>query len=133
MSRPPARPGERRAQGDRAEDRAAAYLEARGFTILDRNHQSRRGEVDLVAERGELLVFVEVRSRADDVFGGPAATVGMRKRRRVIAAATDWAARAGLLDRRAIRFDVIAILDREAEGESVEWIENAFDASGAVI
>ncbi len=72
MSRPPARPSERRARGDEAEARAAAFLEAEGFVILDRNHHCRRGEVDLVAEKGEILAFVEVRSRRDDAFGAPA-------------------------------------------------------------
>jgi len=133
VSRRPARPGERRARGGAAEDLAAAFLEARGFTILDRNHHSRRGEVDLVAERGEVLVFVEVRSSGDGDFVSPVETVGAAKRRRVAAAAIDWATRAGLLEARAIRFDVIAVVDR-GEGEpELEWIPGAFDATGAPI
>ena len=131
MSRPPARPGERRARGDAAEQRAAAFLEAEGYVVLDRNYQTRRGEIDLVVEKGDVLAFVEVRSGSGDAFGSPAETVSYRKRRRVIAAATDWALRAGLLDERAIRFDVIGVIDR-GEGEmELEWIPAAFDATGA--
>ena len=133
MSRAPSRPSERRGRGDAAEDRAAAFLEAEGYTILDRNHHCRRGEVDLVAEKGEVLAFVEVRSGSGDVFGSPAETVGLAKRRRVIAAAIDWAMRARLLDERAIRFDVIALIDRGDGAPALEWIPGAFDATGAPI
>ena len=133
MSRPPARPSERRARGDAAEDRAAAFLEEHGFTVLERNYLTRRGEVDLVAEKGEVLAFVEVRSRSGAAFGSPAETVSLAKRRRVIAAATEWAARAGLIDSRAIRFDVISVIDRADDEPEIEWIPAAFDATGAPI
>lgn len=129
MSRPPARPSERRARGLEAEAAAAAWLEGRGWEILARNHRSRRGEVDLVAARGETLAFVEVRSRTGYSHGGAVGSIGLRKRRRVIAAAIDWAKRAGLLDARALRFDVITVLDREPP--EFEWIEGAFDAEGS--
>lgn len=132
MSRHPSRPSERLARGLAVEDRAVAFLEAQGFRILARNHRCPRGEVDVVAERDDLLVFVEVRSRSDDAFGSPAETVGWRKRRRIVAAATDWAVRAGLLDARAIRFDVLSVRDRGDEVE-IEWLPNAFDATGAPI
>jgi len=133
VSRPPARPSERRARGGAAEDRAAAFLEARGFRVLDRNYLTRRGEVDLVAEQDEVLAFVEVRSRSGAAFGSPAETVSLAKRRRVIAAAIDWATRAGVLESRAIRFDVISVIDR-ADGEpEIEWIPAAFDATGTPI
>ena len=126
----PARPAERKELGAGAENRAAAFLEARGFSILARNHRCRRGEVDLVAGRGELIAFVEVRSRTAPGLGSPAETVTFSKRRRVIAAAIDWAARAGVLDSHALRFDVIAVIERGEEAE-IDWLEGAFDASGA--
>lgn len=129
MSRPPPRPGERRARGLLMEDRVASWLEERGYRILARNYLCRRGEVDIVAEHGEVLAFVEVRSRGDDGLGSPAETVSLGKRRRVIAAATDFAVRHRLLDRRAIRFDVVAVLDRDGEVE-VEHLPDAFDATG---
>ncbi len=96
--------------------------------ILARNHSVRRGEVDLVCREGEVLCFVEVRSRSSDAQGGPEETVDRRKARRVVAAATDWALRNGGLER-SIRFDVVAITFR-AEGPRIEHFRSAFDADG---
>lgn len=120
--------GGRRERGRAAEDLAAAWLERRGFEVLARNHATRRGEVDLVCREGDVLCFVEVRSRSSRAQGGPEETVGRRKALRVVAAATDWAARNGGLDR-AIRFDVVAVTDGPG-GPEIEHFRNAFDADG---
>ncbi len=120
---------ERRAKGREAEDLAASFLRERGFEVLERNHATRRGEVDLVCREGEVLCFVEVRSRTSEAQGGPEETVGRRKARRVVAAATDWALRNGGLER-AIRFDVVAVTFREG-GPRIEHFRAAFDADGA--
>jgi putative endonuclease len=121
--------GSTRARGREAEDLAAAFLEARGLEILDRNHAVRRGEVDLVAREGGVLCFVEVRSRTSEAQGGPEETVGAAKARRVVAAATDWAARNGGADRE-IRFDVVAVTLLEGEPPRIEHFRGAFDADG---
>ena len=120
---------DRRARGREAEELATAFLRERGFEILDRNHAIRRGEVDLVCREGEVLCFVEVRSRTSEAQGGPEETVGRRKARRVVAAATDWAVKNGGLDR-VIRFDVVAVTFREG-GPRIEHFRAAFDADGA--
>ncbi len=120
---------DRRARGREAEELAAAFLEERGLEILDRNHASRQGEVDLVAREGEVLCFVEVRSRTSEAQGGPEETVTSSKARRVVAAATDWAARNGGLDR-DIRFDVVAVTLLEGEPPRFEHFRGAFDADG---
>jgi putative endonuclease len=120
---------DRRARGREAEDLAAAFLRERGFEILARNHAIRRGEVDLVCREGDVLCFVEVRSRTSAAQGGPEETVGRRKARRVVAAATDWALRNGGLDR-AIRFDVVAVTFVEP-GPRIEHFRAAFDSNGA--
>ena len=96
--------------GDAGEDAAASLLEQGGYRIVARNHRCRRGEVDLVAEKGDLLVFVEVRTRATAVFGGPEETVGPAKRRRIVTAARDYLARRRGPERGA-RFDVVAVVD----------------------
>ncbi len=132
MSRPPARPSQRRARGLAAEDRAASWLAAKGWEILARNHLYRRGEVDIVASMGETLVFVEVRSRTSSSAVHPLETLTWRKRRSIIAASIDWARKAGLLERRAIRFDVIVVFDRGEGEETIEWIEGAFDGEGGI-
>jgi putative endonuclease len=120
---------DRRARGREAEDLAAAFLRERGFEILDRNHAVPRGEVDLVCREGDVLCFVEVRSRTSEAQGGPEETVGRRKARRVVAAATDWAVRNGGLDG-AVRFDVVAITFADG-GHRIEHFRAAFDADGA--
>jgi putative endonuclease len=114
--------------GRRAEELAAAWLERRGYVVIDRNHATRQGEVDLVCRSGGLLCFVEVRSRAGSAHGAPEETVDRRKALRVVAAATDWARRHGALED-DIRFDVLAVT---GSGDSPEFalFEGAFDASG---
>lgn len=120
--------GGRRERGRAAEDLAAKFLARRGLEVVARNHAMRRGEVDLVCREGDVLCFVEVRSRTSRAQGGPEETVGRRKARRVVAAATDWCLRNGGLERR-IRFDVVAVTFGEGEPEIAHW-RDAFDASG---
>ena len=112
--------------GALGEEAAAGFLRAGGYRIVARNHRCRLGEVDIVAEKGELLVFVEVRTRATAVFGRPEETVDPRKQRRVIAAARDYLARRRG-PAKAARFDVIAVLDGP-QGPALTHFENAFDA-----
>ena len=118
----------RAARGREAEALAAAWLAERGFEIVDRNHRCQRGEVDLVCREGEALTFVEVRSRTSEAQGGPEETVGPRKARRVVLAATDWALRNGGLDR-TIRFHVVAVTFGAA-APRVELFRDAFDGDG---
>ncbi len=110
--------------GQSGEDVALRYLEAQGYRLVARNFTTRRGEVDLVVEKGELLAFVEVRWRASHAFGGAEATVSRPKQRRVVLAAMEFSARHRIVER-AIRFDVVAI-----NGTEVLHLENAFDAGG---
>ena len=108
-------------RGGPAEDLAAAFLERQGLRILERNYRCRFGEIDLVARSGELLVFVEVRARTSEAFGGAASSITATKRRRLVAAARHYLAthRAD----RACRFDVVLV--RGAE-QQVEWLTDAF-------
>src|SRR3989442_5688306 len=69
--------------GEEGERAAARFLEARGYRILERNYRTRRGEIDLIAEDGRILVFVEVKVRLDDRFGGPAAAITRAKQARI--------------------------------------------------
>jgi len=113
--------------GALGEQAAEELLRSRGYRIVARNHRCRRGEVDLIAERGELLVFVEVRTRASAAFGGPEETVSLAKQRRVVAAARDYLARRRGPERGA-RFDVVAVVDGP-RGPTLTHFENAFFAS----
>jgi len=108
-------------RGGPAEDLAAAYLERRGLKILARNYRCRFGEIDLVAASGAALVFVEVRARASEAFGGAAASITAAKRRRLVAAARHYLARHR--QDRACRFDVVLV---RGPAREIEWVENAF-------
>ncbi len=112
--------------GDAGEEAAAELLRGRGYRIVARQHRCRRGEVDLIAEKGEILVFVEVRTRATAAFGAPEETVGFAKQQRIIAAARDFLARRRGPER-AARFDVVAVVDGP-RGPQLTHYENAFDA-----
>jgi putative endonuclease len=117
-----------RDKGRDAERRAGAWLEGQGYVVLDRNHATRGGEVDLVCREAGVLCFVEVRSRAAEGHGSPEESVDRRKALRVVAAATDWARRHGAMDAE-IRFDVVAVTG-EGESAGFELFRGAFDAAG---
>ncbi|MCL5884060.1 MAG: YraN family protein [Deltaproteobacteria bacterium] len=125
-------PEARRAQGDAAEDRACRHLEGTGFTIVERNFRTRAGEIDIVAREGDVLVFVEVRSREDAAFGTPEETVTPAKRHRIVTAARRYLATVPPSSWREARFDVIAI---EGVGNAAEirHYPAAFDAKGKIL
>jgi putative endonuclease len=94
--------------GTAAESRAVQLLVRRGYRIVERNFRCSTGELDVVARDGEVLVFVEVRSRADAAFGHAAEAVNARKQRQVAKVAMHYI---GLRDPvfAKARFDVVAI------------------------
>ncbi|MDO9695788.1 MAG: YraN family protein [Candidatus Latescibacteria bacterium] len=97
------------ALGRSGEQIAALWYAAEGFTILARRFRVARGEVDLVARRGPLLVFVEVKTRRGDGWGAPAAAVDARKLLRLRIAARAWLAANASRDTAEFRFDVVAV------------------------
>lgn len=101
------RPARHLALGAEGEARAEAHLRAAGYRIADRNVRAGGVELDLVAERSGVIVFVEVKTRTSLRHGGGEASVGWRKRHRLAAGAVAWLAARGRRPR-AIRFDVIA-------------------------
>lgn len=107
-----------------AEDEAARYLADQGLDLLTRNFRCRSGEIDLVMQDGRTLVFVEVRLRRDDRFGGALHSVTVAKQRRLHRAAGAYLARhrAG---QATCRFDVLSVARRNYGPEFV-WVRNAF-------
>ena len=91
------------------EQQAAKFLEAEGYRILEQNFRCPRGEIDLIASRDGILVFVEVKYRAGMGSGAPEEAVNAAKQRRIIRAATQYLAQEGLWERTFCRFDAIAI------------------------
>jgi putative endonuclease len=108
--------------GISAESRAAAFLLAKGFRILARRWKSPLGEIDIVARRRALLVFVEVKARAS--LDEAAESLSLRQQRRIAAAAEVWLAAYPDAAIRDIRFDAILV----APGKLPRHIPAAFDA-----
>jgi putative endonuclease len=125
-------PEARRAQGDAAEERACRHLDRSGFTIVERNYRTRGGEIDIVARKGDLLVFVEVRSREVPGLGTPEESVTPAKRRRVVVAARRYLSDVPPSSWREARFDVIAI-DGSGDDATLRHYPAAFDAKGKIL
>jgi len=121
-----AREIDRRAFGASAEQLVAEHLERAGWRVRDRNVHCRFGELDVVAERGNVLAFVEVRMRSSAAWGDPSSSVSRSKQRKVVMAAMEYCQRNRLLER-VIRFDVASVVGRGRDGH-VELIEDAFEA-----
>jgi putative endonuclease len=107
------------------EEIASQYLEARGYKIHARNWRTQKGEVDLVAQDGETIVFVEVKTRTSKEFGWPEESVTASKRRRLQRVALAYLVDQGLSDV-IWRIDVVAV-DRNRSG-GVERLEHYIDA-----
>jgi putative endonuclease len=115
----------RRGAGKTAEDAAAGYLRSSGYKILERNYSTPLGEIDIVALDGDVVCFVEVRSRSGGGFGGALEALTKSKQRQVARAAKAYM-KAKRLEGAGVRFDFAAVEIPE-EGEArVELVKNAF-------
>ncbi|MGJ4731028.1 YraN family protein [Luteimonas sp. SDU101] len=123
-------PTSTRGRGAAIEAAAARHLAAAGLRPVAANASARVGELDLVMLDGETLVFIEVRYRRSNRFGGGAASVDAGKRRRLVLAARQFLASHPRHREAACRFDVV-----EASGDpdapALTWIRDAFRADDA--
>jgi putative endonuclease len=116
----------RQALGISGEDLACAELQRRGYAIVERRYRTRFGEIDIIAKDGGTLVFVEVKARMTQEFGGAAAAMTGWKQRRIARMAADYLARRHLIDC-PCRFDVVAIDFDDTEPRVIVY-PNAFDS-----
>jgi putative endonuclease len=117
-SQPPSR-------GAQAEQFAARFLQQRGLSLLQQNYRCHQGEIDLILQDDDTLVFVEVRLRNRSDFGGAAASIDRHKQQRLIRAAQHYLSTLPHVP--PCRFD--AVLLQEPDGSTgVEWLKNAFEA-----
>ena len=107
---------------------AEAHLRDHGLTTLERNFHCRLGEIDLVMRDGDVLVFVEVRYRADPRFGGALETVNHRKRLKIQRAAGIFLNRRPGWASLPCRFDIVGI-EGPPQRPSVQWLQAAFEAT----
>ncbi|MDH5485222.1 MAG: YraN family protein [Gammaproteobacteria bacterium] len=110
-------------KGQLAEQLACNYLQHQGLTLLDKNYHCRQGEIDLIMQDKTTLVFVEVRFRKNNLFGGASASVTQKKQHKLHTTALDYLQKHGKNSN--ARFDVIAITG-DIKVEHIEWIKNAF-------
>lgn len=113
----------RRKIGTEYEEKAVALLEEQGYLILERNYHNRYGEIDIIARRESVLVFVEVKFRNHQDFGDPMEAVGRQKQRRICRVALYYCSRLGVGTEVSCRFDVVAIYG----DQTIRHIENAFE------
>jgi putative endonuclease len=111
--------------GQEGERLAERYLKKKGYRLVERNYRCPAGELDLIALDRHVIVFVEVKTRTDDRFGGPLDSVHWRKQQRMIRAAQFFLGQKSLHQREA-RFDVVGVsfVDQKPV---VEHIQNAFE------
>ncbi len=112
----------KRAEGIRGEEKAMGALKKEGYKIIERNYRSPLGEIDIIAEEGGYLVFVEVKKRNSAAFGDPFDAIGRTKRQHIIKSAMFYL-KANKCFERKIRFDVVGI-----EREDVRIVKHAFMA-----
>jgi len=109
----------------RGEVAALSYLEAKGYRVLAKNFTCPMGEIDLVMQDGDVVVFVEVKARETLAYGEPIEAVTPQKVRKIATAAQRFLVKNRMLGR-SVRFDVVEVLCGE-----VRHTENAFTMNDA--
>jgi len=119
----------RKELGTEGEKLAVKFLKREGYKILQRNYKCKLGEVDIIAERGGTIAFIEVKTRQTEDFGPPQYAVTATKKNQISKVALYYIKEKKLIGR-VYRFDVIAITySPELRKPNIEHIENAFELS----
>lgn len=109
-----------RIAGDSAEDQVLDYMLQQGLKLVTRNYSCKAGEIDLIMQDGEQLVFLEVRYRARSAFGSALESVTPAKQRKLIITAQYYLQQSGKMP--ACRFDVVGM----GQDRQIHWIKDAF-------
>jgi putative endonuclease len=112
--------------GQASEMQAEQFLVAKGYRILDRNVRTFLGDLDLVAEDQGVVVFVEVKGRTTEAFGGALLAVDHRKRVKLTKLAAQYLAQRHWSDKEC-RFDVVLVQGKSSDQGRIEHLQNAFD------
>ena len=113
--------------GDKGEDFAASYFQKLGYEIKARNVHSRYGEIDLIAENGDTVVFVEVKTRSHDSLDRAADAVTPAKQKKIILTALDYISKSNT--DKIMRFDVFEVYHANGRIYKFNHIKNAFEGS----
>jgi putative endonuclease len=120
----------RKLLGDRGERAAVKYLKKQGFRIIARQYRNGFGEVDIIAQDGKVIVFVEVKTRSTTSDGQPFEAVDLRKQEKITRIALAWLKKYDRLNQSA-RFDIVSILWPDERSEpQIQHFRNAYEATG---
>ncbi len=111
--------------GRLGEDFAAAYYEKIGYKILGRNVHSRFGEIDIIAQNDEYIVFAEVKTRGKNRIAAAREAVDLKKQRKIVLTAMEYISENNVMSQP--RFDVFEVLQNDGKIYKFNLIENAFD------
>lgn len=115
----------RKQMGNTSEDIALDYFTEHGYQLIQRNFQCKAGEIDLIVQKDDTLVFVEVRSRTGNQYGEPSETVNRKKQEKIKKTARYYLYCNQYLEKYYSRFDVISIVWQNGS-PAIEWIPDAF-------
>lgn len=110
--------------GNSGESASVAFLEKKGYTILVRNYRAGKGEIDIIARHGDVVVFFEIKTRKSDLYGRPAEGITTKQRAKLLETASAYAQKF-VAPEYALRFDVIEVF-ATINGFTFNHIENAF-------
>ena len=122
---------EKRELGAKGEEIAVRYLKRRGYRILERNYRIRLGEIDIIAKQGGDLVFIEVKTRSDSLFGSPLESVTLAKQKQLSKVALEYVSKHDCHNRPS-RFDVVGVQFEDLryskfKDARIELVQNAFE------
>lgn len=109
--------------GFAAEEQAKNYLETQGLIWITSNYQCKVGEIDLIMQDKDYLIFIEVRARSSSQYGGGVDSITHHKRHKLIKTALFYLQTKKLFDKKPCRFDVLSI---DGTPSKMTWIKNAF-------
>jgi len=112
--------------GAHAEDLAADYLHKQGLTLLKHNYRCRGGEIDLIMQDKNTIVFIEVKSRSPSSYSTPLESVTYQKQQKIIHAAKHFIQANRIKANTLLRFDVVGIVQTTDKDAKINWIQNAF-------
>lgn len=110
--------------GMEGEEKAVLFLQSKGYAILERNYKTKFGEIDIIAQETDTIVFVEVKARNTCSFGTPEEQISWNKQQRIMKIALTYLKK-NHLENRPVRFDVVSI-----SPDKIELIKNAFESGG---
>jgi putative endonuclease len=115
-----------RTTGHTVEQQACAYLQRQGLRLVEQNYHCPAGELDLIMQHQDTLVFVEVRYRKSQDYGGALASVTPTKQRRISKTALHYLQKHKLFEKQSCRFDIVAVTPGNPQAFNFHWLQNAF-------